>query len=364
MRPFIKIISLAFLLLSLHTSSAAINAGDIAVIGLNLDANNFAIVTLAEIPDAEVINLTDIRADGTAFMSPLSSDGILEWTVSGPVPAGTVIEFTITASGSPSATMDPNTYNGGLSVTSGWTSGPYAGNGDQVIIFQGNTTTPTFIYGFSNSGIVGSPDGDEDWLSGSSNRHSGLPSGLLNSDGANPATAHALHNSLHVDNAKYTGPTSGSKNDLLTAIGVNTNWGATNNTTPQSISPSDFPTFAVSGASVPALSDWALFIYAISFFILGIIGIINTQRVKKTQLVDVSGSSGFNISNIYIPFDKHNFHKSFKTALFIIPPGFALIYLIWGEIIVDDFIGMALSIPLVAYMIYLIRFESKAAKLE
>lgn len=56
-----------------------------------------------------------------------------------------------------------------------------------------------------------------------------------------------------------------------------------------------------------------------------------------------------------IPFDKQLYWSSFKQAVLGGIIGLLLIRLIWGELIVDDFIGMSLAIPLVAYTIHIIR---------
>jgi hypothetical protein len=56
-----------------------------------------------------------------------------------------------------------------------------------------------------------------------------------------------------------------------------------------------------------------------------------------------------------LPFDKSIFIASLKHAVLIAGLGFLAIYLIWGEIIIDDLIGMSMVIPLLAYMIHMIR---------
>jgi hypothetical protein len=56
-----------------------------------------------------------------------------------------------------------------------------------------------------------------------------------------------------------------------------------------------------------------------------------------------------------IPFDKEIFQSSLKLAGIIGLIGFVFIYLIWGEIVPDDIVGMLLTIPLLAYLIHMIR---------
>ncbi|NVK53774.1 MAG: hypothetical protein HWD85_12635, partial [Flavobacteriaceae bacterium] len=52
----------------------------------------------------------------------------------------------------------------------------------------------------------------------------GIPAGLLLSDNSNAATALAFNGTLHEDNMVYNGTFSGSKDELLTAIGNRANW--------------------------------------------------------------------------------------------------------------------------------------------
>ncbi|MEN0050425.1 MAG: hypothetical protein AAF806_25395 [Bacteroidota bacterium] len=56
-----------------------------------------------------------------------------------------------------------------------------------------------------------------------------------------------------------------------------------------------------------------------------------------------------------LPFDKAIFLSSLKHAVIIGMLGFLFIYLIWGEIIIDDLVGMSITIPLLAYLIHMIR---------
>ena len=55
------------------------------------------------------------------------------------------------------------------------------------------------------------------------------------------------------------------------------------------------------------------------------------------------------------PFDKPIFISSLKHAAVIGVLGFLLIRLVWGEIIVDDLIGMSIAVPMLAYLIHVIR---------
>lgn len=55
------------------------------------------------------------------------------------------------------------------------------------------------------------------------------------------------------------------------------------------------------------------------------------------------------------PFDKAIFLSSLRQAVLIGLIGFVFIQWIWGEIIVDDLIGMGIAIPMIAYLIHTIK---------
>ena len=71
---------------------------------------------------------------------------------------------------------------------------------------------------------------------------------------------------------------------------------------------------------------------------------------------NVSGS--FNLRQL--PFDMSAFKTAMKHACGLAVAGFAFIFLVWGEIVPADLVGMALAIPLVAYLIHVVNlFEKK-----
>lgn len=218
---------------------AQIEAGDIAVIGINIgpdsstDPHNdeFAIVALADLPGNSQIFLTDFGSDGATIKTGQAFDAfeaIITWTtpVDG-VEAGTVLVFSIpNATNNLSVSPDLGTFS-----VSGWTStlsngSPFNnGAGDNIIVYTGTTAAPNYIYAFVNSPTPGSPNANEDWhTDAGAPQKSVLPTGLLNSNGSNEATAHAMLSALHQDNMVYTGTYSGTKAEILTAIGNPSNW--------------------------------------------------------------------------------------------------------------------------------------------
>lgn len=204
-------------------SSATINVGDIAIIGYNSDGGsgldkNFTIVTLASIANGEVFYFTDRGISGGTFNNSFTSEGTATFSVTTTIPAGTVIMFTVT-SGTTSVVANPSSF--GTITASGWTSGstgstPWAGNGDQLLIYQAG---PTFIFGLNNTSFAGSSSNG--WHTGSSTSafFSNIPPGLTNGTNAIGFIA-----GTHIDNVVYSGTRTGNKTTLLAAITNISNW--------------------------------------------------------------------------------------------------------------------------------------------
>ena len=220
------------------SAKAALAIGDIAVIGYNSDGTtstkDFTVVTLAKINAGEVIYITDrgwTATAGGSFMADINSEGIFQWTVSSTIARGTVINFSVTSGGSPGVVANPNV--GTLTVINGWTStattAPFGTNGDQILIYQGTVTSPTFIFGF-NAGI-NSADVVNGWQTAatSGNAQSNLPSGLTN--GTN-AIGFPTTTVTSLDNYAYdiTKGLSGSKSTILAKICNTDNWLRDDNT--------------------------------------------------------------------------------------------------------------------------------------
>ncbi|WP_338647682.1 MBG domain-containing protein [Flavobacterium sp. KS-LB2] len=154
--------------------SASLSPGDLAVIGMNAGPDGystptiftdptrqFAIVALAAIPANEEIFITDcgwLNGSPGSFISQ-NFDGTIKFVPSAVIPAGTVMIFkldTSTASktisvSEPDGTVVPTTEL----TTSGWVSTGVSSpwnkdTGDQLLIYQGSATTPTFIFAFNN----------------------------------------------------------------------------------------------------------------------------------------------------------------------------------------------------------------------
>lgn len=227
------------LLVSISSGFAQVNQGDIAVIGINIGPDSgtashndqFAIVALADLPGNTQIFITDFGSDGATIKTGQAFDAleaIITWTTpAAGIDAGTVLVFSI-----PNATNNLSVSpNLGTFSVNGWTSTSASGSpfnngaGENIIVYTGSTAAPNYIYAFINSVTPGSPDANEDWhTDAGSPQKSVLPTGLLNSSGTNQATAHTMISGLHQDNMVYTGTYSGTKEDILKAIGNPVNW--------------------------------------------------------------------------------------------------------------------------------------------
>lgn len=112
---------------------------------------------------------------------------------------------------------------------------------------------------------------------------------------------------------------------------------------------------ATTSATIPTMGQWSLFCLALIMLNLGIVFVLQLQ--SRTALSTTNGATiaapKFSIRQI--PFDWKGFSQAFKVTLLLVPFGFAFIYFVWGEIIFDDIVGMVLTIPLVAYLIFLLK---------
>lgn len=189
---------------------AALSAGDIAVIAYNTDGeDNFAWVALTNIAANTTINFTDSSWQGTAFRTTehLDAGGPLTWTNTSTLSAGSVVKF----NGNVTQTWSIGSGNGATAFLS------LATSGDQIFAFQGSKTSPDFVYGLQfahANGIIAAPT-----VSSSTN--------TTNVPGALSVLGGTMFNVGNFDNGYYTGTTTGSKAELLSAIANTANWNRT-----------------------------------------------------------------------------------------------------------------------------------------
>ncbi|MDO9392085.1 MAG: FlgD immunoglobulin-like domain containing protein [bacterium] len=226
-----KRLSLVFLFLLASSMSGnvsaqtALQAGDIALIGMNTDTPDaFAFVLLVPADAGTQITFTDCgwKSDSLIFRA---GEGAVTYTAPSALTAGTVIIYDSTNA----AFSDFAKYTGTI-ITS---SLLLATDGDQLLAFQGGDSLPSFLYAVNDTGT--------EWQANAwSSRTSALPAGLVNGQ-----TAVALS---HYDNYAYNGITTGTKEELLSAIGDSANWTLRHNTTRQTMPTGPFNVTGVEGS--------------------------------------------------------------------------------------------------------------------
>lgn len=185
----------------------ALSAGDIAIIGMNTDApDKFRFLVLSELVPGTTIHFTDngwctttTNSNCTAANALRNGENTLVWTTGAvAIPAGTVVD------------IQGGTVSGGGSITSGALNG-LSSSGDQILAYEDNGNSLTFIYAVNNQGSPGTWQSDA-----SSSKDSALPPGLTT----------GLHEVAldERDNYVYTGISNGTKQQLLAAISDKSNW--------------------------------------------------------------------------------------------------------------------------------------------
>jgi hypothetical protein len=191
--------------------------GDIAVVGFGADTGvkSFSFVILADLA-GQTINFTDngwLAAGGFR-----TSEGTVSYTV----PAGTAIGTVVTISGL-TGTFNPST------------------SGDQIIAYTGDATAPNLLF------AVDFADGNATYAADATNTNtSAVPTGLTQGENALAFAA---------DNAAYTGPLTGTREEILANIANESLW--TQNDTAGVAYPASFtaaapPRSAASRSPTPA----------------------------------------------------------------------------------------------------------------
>lgn len=245
--------------------------GDIVPVAYRMNAtgvnDEIALLTLVDIKPGTIISLTDAKFTTN---SPAQCPGGLIWeSPSFTLPAGLV--FSIKTDG-PAADL------GGLSGNSfGLSSG-----GDQVIIYAGSNSNPTFITALSSN----------NWLSSNttcSGSNSMLPTGLTDAQTAiNFATSKGSV-SGNTANAYYAGPQTGTYAQIKARIMDTANWiGAASGTTPQTWPNWNFPGGAPKVLAASVLSNTKL-------------QIVFDRNMRDTSARSISNYTGIaNLSQITI----------------------------------------------------------------
>ena len=211
---------------------------DAAAIPPTYDGFSFVILTILGLAPHTQIVFTDEGWDGISLrfddniITSARSEHTWVWTApASGVTAGTVVS----CGGNQQFGCDAGTLEGGNSnsITN------LSGSGEQILIYQGDRSNPTFLYALSTQPFITQAE----VLTGASavppvdpitNNTTMLPPGLTNG-----TTAHDFDS--HIDNGYYKWPSaSGSRQTLLSNnLGADTNWVLANATTTP-FKPSDY----------------------------------------------------------------------------------------------------------------------------
>ena len=173
----------------------AVQFGDLGFVGFNADGDDgFAIVALQDIAAGETVLFTDNEWDGQDFNS---GEGLLSWTTTEAVAAGTVVTFEAVNGANPVASI--GTVSG--------TAMELDGQSEMVWAFTGTIAAPVEFLGVIANTY------------GSNYRHS--PE-LANTGLTDEAGAIIINGNDDV--LEYSGPTAGSAAALLAAISDEANW--------------------------------------------------------------------------------------------------------------------------------------------
>ncbi|SHH07585.1 hypothetical protein SAMN04488522_1131, partial [Pedobacter caeni] len=237
MRSLTTLFIFCFFCLCGFKSIGQITTGDIAIIGYNGNSNpaELAIVTLAAIPSGQIIQITDRSWNpSTGFdETNVVAEGLITWTTTALIPAGTIIKVSITPGVTP--TVAGLSSYGTVNAT-GWGTLVTAAGGDNWFIYTGAISSPNFLYAFANW-FTNSPGGAATvtpWQTGGAINAttSYLPPVLA----AGNYSAAFTGNVLHGDFVIYTGTIQGTKAQILASLAGTTNW-SHNEVTPVVLTP-------------------------------------------------------------------------------------------------------------------------------
>lgn len=234
MKQTLFVLTIATCVLAAAGASAqtTLTAGDIAVIGINTDnPDSFTFVTLIDLQAGTEIKFTDSGVLSTGLFRP--NEGAVMYTAPSAIGAGTVIQFTGIA-GDWTSANDAGVGTSGLNLST---------SGDQIIVFQGASTTPTFIYAAQTNSTAWQADA-------TSSNTSSLPPGLVDGTTAVAVGAGSGAGDEN-DNAQFTGSRDGAdKATVLAEVSNAGNWvgsgsALTLDTTPFGNVPVELMTFSV-----------------------------------------------------------------------------------------------------------------------
>ncbi len=261
----------------------SLTAGDIAFVGFNSDSpDGFSFVALKNIPANEVIYFTDHGwAKGSSNTWMLGSEAHFSWTApAGGLPAGSIVSIIETSANV--LTVTGGGTVGNIVEVDGKTAESFSLLSDNLFAYQGilGSLNPTFLTGLLADDNYLHTSGCDNlttkWFTEdidatnclqmtvsppSSGGTSTIAPGLTNGTNAvmlNPfLTSSPSVTVAEVDNYKYNGTFSGTREELATAINDYNNWLRDDNNT-YAINPSDYnggSGFSITNGSVTFNSE-------------------------------------------------------------------------------------------------------------
>jgi hypothetical protein len=205
-------------------------AGDLVVIEFRADSpDTFRFVPLVDLEAGTVIKFSEGGWNETA-QEINTNESIIVYTAPNAITAGTNVRFE-----ADDITNNPSVWAFEVGTFVGFST-----SGDQLLVYQGDTSNPTFIFAVASNST--------EWQTGAvtDSNQSALPLGLT--DGVNAVAAGAGSGpEEEFDNIYYNGTTSGTALEILAAVASVSNWVGDNGTSYTPIS-TDFTV-------TPATSD-------------------------------------------------------------------------------------------------------------
>jgi len=193
-----KITFILLLLFAFNFShgQTTLSSGDIVITGFNSDnPDQFVFVLLTDVLNTTSINFTD---DGWLTSNSFrGSEGTITWTATSDLACGT--EITITDNSPFSASIGTVTDSNTLQLST---------NGDQILAYQGLSTSPTFLYAVNFDGAG--------WSNATSASTTALPLGLTDASNAVDVG--------EIDNGKYDCSVTTNQLLILAAVSTFGNW--------------------------------------------------------------------------------------------------------------------------------------------
>lgn len=101
--------------------------------------------------------------------------------------------------------------------------------------------------------------------------------------------------------------------------------------------------------AIPSMSEWGLFLFMLLVLGLGLVTIYNVQLAAASS----SGSAAITAPRFQWPFDLCVFKRMMPHALGLGLVGLVVILIFWGEFLLLDAIGLALAVPMAAYLLHI-----------